>query len=380
MREYIVEPGDTLGGIARRLLGSYGKWSVLAEINDLDDPNRLRPGQTLRLPDATTVIVPPVVNPVVTAPAADQTVSFSEEGKRVFANNLATGEKIYLGRKFKRGLARYGLFQPEDVLRSADPLFQELQLSNSEINVLLSTAENEGALDAINTWDNSFLSFGMFQWTAGRKDEPGELAVLLARVKARFPAEFANYWDRFGLDIDTVQGAYGWLSLDGSRLVTAQEKNQLRDYAWVLRFARAGADRRIQAVQVLHAITRLDGFYFQSQADLDGYTLAQLVSSEYGVALLLDNHVNRPGYVLRTVAVGMQQAQLRAAQLAAGGTEVERRFLHHYLIARETYGRNPMTHARERADVTRRYLGNGIISDAKGSFQSNRNQRAATSR
>lgn len=47
-RTYTVQSGDTLVGIA----GEFGTtWQALAELNELDDPRRLRVGQVLQLPD-----------------------------------------------------------------------------------------------------------------------------------------------------------------------------------------------------------------------------------------------------------------------------------------------------------------------------------------
>jgi LysM repeat protein len=44
---YTVQSGDTLSGIA----AEHGTtWQVLAELNDIDDPRRLRVGQVIRLP------------------------------------------------------------------------------------------------------------------------------------------------------------------------------------------------------------------------------------------------------------------------------------------------------------------------------------------
>ena len=48
--EYRVRKGDTLGGIARRELGSESRWSELKELNDLRD-STIVPGQTLLIPD-----------------------------------------------------------------------------------------------------------------------------------------------------------------------------------------------------------------------------------------------------------------------------------------------------------------------------------------
>ena len=42
-----------------------------------------------------------------------------------------------------------------------------LNLAPSLMRVLRAVSRNEGRLEAVNSWDTAFLSFGMFQWTAG---------------------------------------------------------------------------------------------------------------------------------------------------------------------------------------------------------------------
>jgi nucleoid-associated protein YgaU len=46
----VVRPGDTLDWIAAERLGDPALWRRIAEANNLDDPRRLRPGQTLLIP------------------------------------------------------------------------------------------------------------------------------------------------------------------------------------------------------------------------------------------------------------------------------------------------------------------------------------------
>jgi len=49
---YTVESGDTLGAIAKRFYGNAGKYMVIFEANRpmLEDPNKIYPGQVLRIP------------------------------------------------------------------------------------------------------------------------------------------------------------------------------------------------------------------------------------------------------------------------------------------------------------------------------------------
>lgn len=49
---YTVKSGDTLGAIAREFYGNAGKYPVIFEANQplLEDPNKIYPGQVLRIP------------------------------------------------------------------------------------------------------------------------------------------------------------------------------------------------------------------------------------------------------------------------------------------------------------------------------------------
>jgi len=52
--EYVVRPGDTLGGIARTYYSSASKWRIILEANSdvLSRPEQLRPGMRLVIPPA----------------------------------------------------------------------------------------------------------------------------------------------------------------------------------------------------------------------------------------------------------------------------------------------------------------------------------------
>ncbi len=54
VRSYTVEAGDTLSAIAKRVYGRSSQWNVIYQANrdQLDDPDRIFPGQVLTLPEA----------------------------------------------------------------------------------------------------------------------------------------------------------------------------------------------------------------------------------------------------------------------------------------------------------------------------------------
>ena len=383
MQEYIVKAGDTLSSIARSLLGVNGDWREIARINNITNPSSLQIGQRLLIPIAAT---PPIAQVHEVAmvrntlqgiyPPSKIPISLATVGNDLIANLLNTGQKEPFAKTKNLGLSRLGIFKLRDFLIYGSGLLQQLQMSQSEMNVMLVTAANEGSLDAINTWDNQYLSFGIFQWTLGNAGNEGELPALLSSLKRRYPTEFQYYFGQFGVDATSLNGITGWLSLNGVRLVTEAHKNLMRQPIWAVRFAIAGMDALVQSVQVLNAISRLDQFYFQPSRTLQGFALSQLLTSEFAVALLLDHHVNRPSHVIGCVADAIARSGLTPAKIAQNSIDNEALIIQNYLILRETYGgANAMTKSRDRAESIRKAIATGNLSPQKFSFRSNRQSR-----
>jgi len=370
MPSYSVKPGDTLAKIATSTLGSAGKWRIIAEMNGIINPEKIRPGQRLQLPGEVMEVPGVIHTSEGLQRVGKERVRISIEHDAVYATPLVKPKKIFVGRQHRKGLYRVGLWEPETYIANHREKLQEVNLTDSEVNVILAISENEGNLDAVNTWDTQFISFGMFQWTAGGPGKPGELPALLQMIKDRYPDDFQHYWVQFGLDVIEVGSRTGWFSYRGKKLISAAEKALLREHIWAYRFARAGADIEIQAVQILYAINRINQFYFVKSSQLDGYALADLITSEYGVALLLDNLVSRPGYVRNCVAEALNRSNLTAVEMSVAGDDEEQRLIKNYLDVRETYGKWPMADARQRAAVTRGYVVDGVISANRGSFVS----------
>ena len=279
--------------------------------------------------------------------------------------------------QFRKGLFTMGSQKPLAFVQSHGAELRALGVTQSEINVMIAVAENEGNLDAINTWDNAFLSFGMFQWTGGTDSSRGELPALLARIQAEDRDLFDKYCGQHGLDVADIRPSdwrtsptgpvTGRFDLRGQMIKTPAQKAQLRQAPWAFYFWRAGQDPEVQAMEIKHALGRLAQFY-----DTDGYTagghrISELVTSEYGVGLLLDNHVNRPAYVRQCLDKALQQTGL--GDPSGWGTAEERKLIDAYLRIRVTHGASPMTDAEKRARVTKKYLDRGVISDHRGSYQ-----------
>ena len=383
MQEYIVKAGDTLSAIAKRFLGVNGDWREIARINNITNPASLQIGQRLLIPIAAS---PPITqNPEVAMvrntlqgvyPPNKIAISFTTVGSDVIAKLLNTGQQESFAKTKDLGLYRLGIFKLRDFIAYGSGLLQQVQMSPSEIKVMLVTSANEGSLDAINTWDSQYLSFGIFQWTLGSAGQQGELPALLNNLKRRYPSEFQYYFGQFGLDVTSLDGITGWMSLNGTRLVNAADKNLMRQPLWALRFAIAGMDALVQSVQVLHGISRLDRFYFTPTQTLQGFALSQLLSSEFAVALMLDHHVNRPSHVIPCVADAIARSGLTPAQVAQSSIDNEALIIQNYLTLRETFGgTSAMTKSRERAELARQAIATNNLSPQRFSFRSNRQAR-----
>lgn len=276
-------------------------------------------------------------------------------------------------KSFRKGVYHVGNHRPEDFIESNPPQLASIKMSESLVRVMIAVSVNEGNLDAVNTWDNSFMTFGMFQWTLGARSDKGELPALMKKINTKDAAVFQQAFGQYGLDISEqdTNSTYGYLTLNGNVINTPAEKEQLRTNEWATRFFEAGQDPVIQAVQVEHAASRLLNFYWKEKLKTTGDLLSDVVTSEFGVALLLDNHVNRPGYVRRCIdkAMGTMSNQ----KPSTWDTAEEEELIKAYLRIRKTYPddgnpNRPMTHAAKRGDRNVRLVKQGKLKTDRGSF------------
>jgi hypothetical protein len=247
----------------------------------------------------------------------------------------------------------------------------ELDLTYSALQVMESIAKNEGRMDAINSYDRGVLSIGTYQWTLGRDDKAGELPALLKKFRDQFPDSFRRHFNPLGIDVSQdTNTTYGFLTLNSYAVNTPQAKEQFRDPAWGFRFWRALQEPDFQAVQVEHALDRLKNFYWKPSYAVFGNLLSTVITSAYGVALLLDNHVNRPAWIKPCVELAMQQTGL--SNPSTFTDQNERDLIQAYLNVRHTYtdgSITPMSKSLIRAQAIYADVAAGKLSEARGSFQ-----------
>src|ERR1043166_1095016 len=226
-------------------------------------------------------------------------------------NKAVAPDGTVFGQKHQLGIFNNGNTSIADFIRNNPNTFPTL--SASRVRVMSAVSVNEGKLEAINTFDNAFLTFGCFQWTVGVGSAAGELPAMVSRLKQADPAVFNQLLGQFGLDIASVssppgQVPTGFFSLhDGVITSAADKENKLRTLEMAFRFFSAGKDDTMRAVEIEFAASRIDLFFRDSSHKINQLFIGDFVSSEFGVALILDEHVNRPGHVPGTIAGAVNQ-------------------------------------------------------------------------
>jgi hypothetical protein len=202
----------------------------------------------------------------------------TEQDIKVVGKSVLGPGNVKFGTTSGPGLFNNGVTSIADFFKQDPQAFPDTPASLQR--VIQSVSENEGHIEAINTYDNSFLSCGIFQWTAGAGAGAGELPGLLDLVRMRSAATFAAYFGSVGLDVAmnaAPAGALrtGFFVLNGQKLNSATLKAQLRGNLWAYRFWRAAHDPQLRRAQVALAMSRVDA---DESAILVAYLAARLTA------------------------------------------------------------------------------------------------------
>jgi hypothetical protein len=281
---------------------------------------------------------------------------------------------VVFGKQKKKGLFNLGKTSIGDFITANPEHFTGVP--RSLVNIMRAVSPNEGLLEAVNTWDNAFLSFGIYQWTAGAGAGSGEIVDFLDRLNSAQPEVFKTYFGVNGLGLNIAPATNdairrGFLKLNGKDLDTAAKKKELRKPIWAYRFWRAGHDDDVRVAQIRHGTARIKAFYGIPSSALKGKALNDFITSELGVAHLLDQHINRPGHVPTMMAKA-----INAFIKASGKTNPslwtdrdERKVIDDYLVARRTDTRkSKMTDSKKRAGRIEALVPQ-VLSSKRGSFK-----------
>lgn len=304
-------------------------------------------------------------------PPLDTGAEPAGETCKFVGNNAVAPDGTIFGKKFKLGVYNFGKTGINRFVAKHKDRFGGV--SPSKLRIMQAVSDNEGKLEAINTWDNAFLTFGIFQWTVGAGSGAGELPTLIHRLKQTSPAVFKRYFGQFGLDTSVAASSpgvlpNGFFTLNGTLLKNPPQKERLRTLDWAYRFWLSGHDDTVRQIQIDHAMERIDLFYRSMKCVIGERFVCDYVTSEFGVALLLDQHVNRPGHVPGTLsrAVAKCVAEFGFDAPHVWKDDHEQKLLDMYVQLR---AQTNMTDSTKRADTIRKAVVTGLASSRRGSYQ-----------
>lgn len=157
-------------------------------------------------------------------------------------------------------------------------------------------AASAADLDAVNTLNNN-LAFGPFQWNIGLGDGSGELPALLRRIKQKSPSTFQHYFGQYNLDVSAdTNTEFGYLVLNNQRRDSSHLKEVFHSPEWAFVFWKATQDSIVIEAELEQMKSRLNKILY---TNVKGTSISELVTSEFGIAVLLAYSLVRPSDIRR---------------------------------------------------------------------------------
>ncbi len=193
-------------------------------------------------------------------------------------------------------------------------LFANLNLDDGLKEAFRKISAHEGGFDAVNGWDRATFSFGFVQFagTIPEKNDKGELGAAFARMKIEQPQLFAEYFQKFGVDVtpelrgDRIVGGvlsvFDIFAINGSCEVRGfdAEKAIRADVILTSLFIRAGYVPELIGCQIMHGVENFakPAFARRPTVTLGGTVVNHLPMSAYiqspmGRGALLDMSINQ---------------------------------------------------------------------------------------
>lgn len=128
MTTYTVQPGDTLGTIAKRFYGDAGRYIDIAGANAIEDPDHVNAGMVLDIPEVEPLDPLSLEESLSEAPAGGEAVMFSEgQLKQIMPNATSHNISKYV-HSLNQHMASFGVVTP---LRAAHFIAQIAHESGS---------------------------------------------------------------------------------------------------------------------------------------------------------------------------------------------------------------------------------------------------------
>jgi len=303
-------------------------------------PGQLPPARAAALDRARRMIGPALVPPVGIVPARELPETPQQLAKRKGAvaakadqpaeppgglHRIVLGRDVSVGAvgsliKGFLGAGSFGRLSPRTFIAANIGRLNPTNDAglNARLEIVRAIAVNEGRLDAAQMQDSGIISVGLQQWTAPNELE---LPALLFRFRVAEPDEFALFFRLYRLDVRPAgQDPNGNPRFRLQRILpngTAQDlaKQDVAGFFegtkakgvttfrsdWVARSRLAAlASQIFRETEILEACARFERAVRDAgtiKVSGTQMSLNQLLTSKFGVALVLDQHINRPGFV-----------------------------------------------------------------------------------
>lgn len=198
-----------------------------------------------------------------------------------------------------------------------DVLIAENRITADEKTILIAMSENEGNLDAVQSYDSEVITAGAMQKTVknerGREGK-GELSTQLAKFRDSHPDLYEKYsvgcgWSVEGTGTSAIIYYSDNVLTQGNKITSSELKIVLRKGCSESNFGSTVHNKPLAAlvkilklpeyldIQVLDFIERLHSAE-ENIVTSDGKKIKDFVKSNFGRAVVLDHSVNRPTYVV----------------------------------------------------------------------------------
>ncbi len=191
-----------------------------------------------------------------------------------------------------------------------DNLIKDKKITFEQKQIVIAMSENEGNMDAIQSYDSEILTFGAMQKTVSPSGY-GEFPIQVYEFKEVYPSEYKKLFSNCGWVVEKGDDKRikMYFLLNGEKISGKELKNIIREG-----FSSDSYKKKVSCSPLAHLVKVGNSEYFQEKQILDfidrlvnkvlilkpnnyAYSLNQYLKSKLGKACVLDHHVNRPAHV-----------------------------------------------------------------------------------
>lgn len=201
-----------------------------------------------------------------------------------------------------------------------DDLIANGDVTEEEKDIIIAMSENEGKLDSVQSYDSEIITVGAMQKTVNPMGE-GEFVTQVEEFKKSYPEKYSSLFEKCGWTVENKKMYYkdpnnaSMAKVTGASLKKlirkGYDKSNLKTYEIrckpIEALIKATKDKDFQSKQVLDFVNRLTQKVLPIKPVGYSYTLNDYLKSKLGKATVLDQHINRPGYVAHDFASALKK-------------------------------------------------------------------------